>query len=265
MQRLALPPDRGRTRWRSRRGTCGRLGWSERRRRTLLQDGARFLVVFRLHLQIRTGTQMGEVRLCLVVTCRLQSNGRSDVLASQVHIVSELSRRDASRTTRFNPIHATYSSILSATCNSFFSLGKASMVKESLYVSISATEPSFCSRRDDNGDATIINHREDTRDDCGDALRLRPPLVALGVASVEKKRFPHLQFDCIESTGIASTACHMSIHTSTSRLGDGSDGVDQAMRPSKRLKSWHLFNKNATANAEESNEFCTTTVGTESL
>ena len=86
-------------------------------------------------------------------------------------------------------------------------------------------------------------------------MRLCSPPIALFVASVEKKRFPHLQFDFIGSMGIASTVCYKATHTITRRLGDGSDGVDQAMRPSKRLKSWHVFDKNAIAEAEESNEF----------
>lgn len=86
-------------------------------------------------------------------------------------------------------------------------------------------------------------------------MRLRSPPTALFVASVEKKRFSHLQFDFMESTGIASRVYCNAIYTITRRLGDGSDGVDQAMRPSKRLKSWHVFDKNAIAKAEESNEF----------
>lgn len=81
------------------------------------------------------------------------------------------------------------------------------------------------------------------------------PPIALFVASVEKKRFSHLQFDLMESTGIASRVYRNAIYTITRRLGDGSDGVDQAMRPSKRLKSWHVFDKNAIGKAEESNEF----------
>ena len=199
---------------------------------------------------------MRKVRPCLVVKRRVQSNGSSDVLARQVHVVSELSRRDASRSGRFNHNNDTYSSIRSATCNFFSSLGTALMEKAFSYSSISETAFSFCPRCDVSGEATLRDQQEDTLDDAGDATRLCSPFVALGDASVEKKRFPHLQFVFIESTGIASTACHDLILPFTSRLGDGSDGVDQAMRPSKRLKSWHRFDKNAIANAEESNEFC---------
>lgn len=86
-------------------------------------------------------------------------------------------------------------------------------------------------------------------------MRLRSPPIALFVASVEKKRFSHLQFDFMESTGIASRVYCNAIYTITRRLGDGSDGVDQAMRLSKRLKSWHVFDKNAIGKTEESNEF----------
>lgn len=121
--------------------------------------------------------------------------------------------------------------------------------------SVSETGVSFSPRCDDSGDATLDSHQHNTLAVEGDVMRLRSPPIALFVASVEKKRFSHLQFDFMESTGIASRVYRNAIYTITRRLGDGSDGVDQAMRPSKRLKSWHVFDKNAIGKAEESNEF----------
>ena len=198
---------------------------------------------------------MGEVCLGLVVIGWIHANSCSDVLARQVHIVSELARRDASRPTRFNHKIETHSFIRSATCNLFSSLGTAFMEYTFSTSSVSEPEVSFSPICEDSGDATLDSHQHNTLVDEGDAIRPGSPPIALFVASVEKKRFPHLQFDFIESTGIASTACCNAIRTITSRRGDGSDGVDQAMRPSKRLKSWHVFDKNAKARAEESNEF----------
>lgn len=121
--------------------------------------------------------------------------------------------------------------------------------------SVSETGVSFSPRCEDSGDAILDSHQHNTLAVEGDVMRLRSPPIALFVASVEKKRFSHLQFDFMENTGIASRVYCNAIYTITRRLGDGSDGVDQVMRPSKRLKSWHVFDKNAIAKAEESNEF----------
>ena len=103
--------------------------------------------------------------------------------------------------------------------------------------SVSETGVSFSPRCEDSGDATLDSHQHNTLAVEGDVMRLRSPPIALFVASVEKKRFSHLQFDFMESTGIASRVYCNAIYTITRRLGDGSDGVDQAMRLSKRLKS----------------------------